>query len=504
MGYLTYVDILPIIHLATESPTHSIVDAALRSLPTILPVLDFSTIKNELFPVIASVFTKTSSLGIKVRGLEAFVILCGGPSNPAASNDGLNGILNENAAKKNSSTALDKYTMQEKIVPLIKGIKTKEPAVAIAALNVLRRVGTVADTEFVAMDILPVLWSMSLGPLLDLKQFRSFMELIKSLSNRVETEHTKKLQELSGTNGVKSKDNDDFMSLDAGNAFGATNGSSQDPEIDFERLVKGNSGAPTTPNALDSGWDTVPVSPRPVQNQQKAPAFAWSTPSPTAAAVSNPAMSAPLRPQPGPTSRTITPDLSRFDALSPSSTQFSQPLQPHNVFSTPLQPQTQSSYPTPLQPQSQPSYQAAPLQPQPMSNYQTQSSAVNWAAAAPSNPWASSSTMQTSTPSLPSMNNLGNSMSNLSMNRPAMSNNTSSFALPPPPGQQRPGMNVSSSFSLPPPPGGNAFQSSFSPPPQQQSGMGFKPPPQQQPGMGFGMQAQQPKKSGLDAFESLL
>ena len=68
-------DILPIITLAIESPTHSIVDAALRCLPVILPVLDFSTIKNELFPVIASVFTKTSSLGIKVRGLEAFTIL---------------------------------------------------------------------------------------------------------------------------------------------------------------------------------------------------------------------------------------------------------------------------------------------------------------------------------------------------------------------------------------------------------------------------------------------
>lgn len=504
---LTNVDILPIIHLAIESPTHSIVDAALRSLPVILPVLDFSTIKNELFPVIASVFTKTSSLGIKVRGLEAFVILCGGSNDSAASNDGLSGIMSENTAKKSSSTALDKYTMQEKILPLIKGIKTKEPAVAVAALNVLRQVGSVADTDFVAMDILPVLWSMSLGPLLDLKQFQSFMELIKSLSNRVETEHTKKLQELSSTNGVKSKGNDDFMSFDAGNAFGATNGSSQDPEIDFERLVKGNAGAPSTTNGLDSGWDTVPVSPRPVQNQQKAPSFAWSTPSPTAATVTNPAMNAPLRPQPGPTSRTITPDLSRFDALSPSSTQFSQPLQPHNTFSTPLQPQSQSAYQAPLQPQSQPSYQAAPLQPQPMSNYQTQSSTINWAAAAPTlNPWANPSTMQTSTPSLSSMSNLGNSMSNLSMNRPTMSNNTSSFALPPPPGQQRPGMSASSSFSLPPPPGVNAFQSSFSPPPQQQLGIGFKPPPQQQQqsGMGFGKQAQQPKKSGLDAFESLL
>ncbi len=117
--------------MAIESPTHSIVDASLRSLPTILPVLDFSTIKNELFPVIASVFSKTS-------------------------------IMNANASKKSSSTALDKYTMQEKIVPLIRAIKTKEPAVAMAALNVLRQVGGIADADFVAMDILPVLWNMSM------------------------------------------------------------------------------------------------------------------------------------------------------------------------------------------------------------------------------------------------------------------------------------------------------------------------------------------------------
>ncbi len=38
---------------------------------SVLPVLDFSTIKNELFPVIAAIFSKTNSLAIKVRGLQA-------------------------------------------------------------------------------------------------------------------------------------------------------------------------------------------------------------------------------------------------------------------------------------------------------------------------------------------------------------------------------------------------------------------------------------------------
>ncbi|PHH85793.1 hypothetical protein CDD83_11153 [Cordyceps sp. RAO-2017] len=164
-------DILPVILAAIECPTHAIVDAALKTLPAVLPVLDFSTIKHELFPVVAMVFSKTTSLAIKVRGLQAFVVLCGGSSD-GSSDDGLNGLGADRKAPS-SSSALDKFTMQEKIVPLIKAIKTKEPAVMVAALNVFRLVGQVADAEFVAMEILPILWSMSLGPLLDLGQFQA-------------------------------------------------------------------------------------------------------------------------------------------------------------------------------------------------------------------------------------------------------------------------------------------------------------------------------------------
>jgi SCY1-like protein 2 len=490
-------DILPIIHLAIESPTHSIVDASLRSLPVILPVLDFSTIKNELFPVIASVFTKTSSLGIKVRGLEAFAILCGASNDPESSNDGLDGIMNSTANKKSSSTALDKYTMQEKIIPLIKGIKTKEPAVAIAALNVIRQVGGVADAEFVAMDILPVLWSMSLGPLLDLKQFQSFMELIKSLSTRVETEQTRKLQELGGSNGVKAT-GDDFMSFGVSNAFSTNNGPSDDPEIDFERLVKGNAGVATS-NSVDSSWDKITTPAQPAQPslpKAQTPSFAWSTPSPTTATAPHNSMTtSSLRPQNGP-SRTITPDLSRFDALSPTSTQFSQPLQPQTTFSAPMQPQ-QSNYSspplqpqshstfnsTPLQPQLHSNYSQTPLQPQTMSSYKVQPSqpSMTWntpAAMAP-NPWASTANQ--------TMASMGNSMSNLSIsNQPSTATNNS-FSLPPP---------SNNGFSLPPPPGLNSFGAFTSAPPaRSQSAFGTIPSTLPKP---------TPQKSGLDAWESLL
>lgn len=128
-------DILPIVNYALESPTHSLVDAALRTLPVALPILDFSTIKNELFPVIASIFAKTSSMGIKIRGLEAFRTLCGGGSldeQNGIQSDGLTGMV-EAAKPKSNVSILDKYTIQEKVVPLLKGIKTKEPAVMVSA-----------------------------------------------------------------------------------------------------------------------------------------------------------------------------------------------------------------------------------------------------------------------------------------------------------------------------------------------------------------------------------
>jgi SCY1-like protein 2 len=126
-------DILPIINYALESPTHSLVDAALRTLPVVLPILDFSTIKNELFPVIATIFAKTSSMGIKIRGLEALRSLCGGVADDQHDDqgDGLTGMVEASKSKSSNVSILDKYTIQEKVTPLLRGIKTKEPAVMV-------------------------------------------------------------------------------------------------------------------------------------------------------------------------------------------------------------------------------------------------------------------------------------------------------------------------------------------------------------------------------------
>lgn len=385
-------DILPIVLLALNSPTHALVDAALSTLPFLLPNLDFSTIKNELFPMIAQVFAKTSSLQIKIRGLEAFSTLCGG-GHEDASNDDLNGIgIAEKKSKSSSSIILDKYTIQEKVVPLLRGIKTKEPGVMMAALNVVRQVGEVADTDFLAKAVLPLLWDWSLGPLLNLQQFTEFMKLIKSISGRIEAEQIKKLRELSsGDSGIGGS----IATRKATSSrIGASNGLANDEETSFEQLVSGRKPEANGADLMNDWGTSAPQAQRSTPQSNGAPAFSWQTTS----TVPN-RSTATLRPAQMPT-RTVTPDLAAFGTLTPAS-QFSQPLQPQTMAGS-MNTASQQMAPRP-------------------------SNGVDWSAAANSSTSAWSG--QTSTTSRPGV---------------ITQNSTSIFS--------RPGVTSQNSFSLPPPP----------------------------------------------------
>jgi SCY1-like protein 2 len=331
--------ILPVLLLALESSTHGLVDAALQTLPHVLPVLDFSTIKNDLFPVIANGFAKTSSLAIKIRGLEAFYTLCGGTRD--GSDDDLNGIGVPDKKASSSSVILDKFTVQEKVVPLLKGIKTKEPGVMMAVLRVFKQVGEVADSDYLAMEVLPLLWQFSLGPLLNLQQFQAFMSLIKTLSGKIEREQTRKLQEM-GSSNTGNAIGTRAASARAGSASTNMSGMANGDETDFETLVSGRKSAANGNGDLMNDWaapqparntNTTAQYPKPSTNA--APTFSWQTPAPMPSQSTNtlrPAMQTQA-------SRTVTPDhtLSSFAALTPAS-QWSQPLQPTAPSTRPLRP----------------------------------------------------------------------------------------------------------------------------------------------------------------------
>ncbi|PKY01871.1 kinase-like protein [Aspergillus campestris IBT 28561] len=469
-------DILPLIRLAMDSPTHSLADAAIKCLPIFLPTLDFSTVKTEVFPPIAATFSKTNSLGIKVSCLEAFTVLCGGSKDGEdVAEDDLTGIIPKGKPQPTRSSILDKYTIQEKLVPSLKAIKTKEPAVMMAALGVFQQVGKVADTDFIALEILPVIWSFSLGPLLNLRQFEQFMALIKNLSSKIEREHTKKLKELSsggdsggfqnGT-GSSSKTPDAFMAMDT------------DPtRNNFERLVLGRGSTASKGQDLDNWGSLMAEAPaaQPSTSRPSSTALSWSS----QPARPN-AMGSALSSQPNPSMRSITPDfnMGSFPSLQPAAAQKS--------------PAT-SAFP-PLQPSPSPSW-----------------SAMN----SPNNQYTSPASNLPS-PGLGSMASMKPSNSSFAGNLSRPTTNFSAFSIPPPPSTQGSMGSFSGSSGLsnapmvpPPPPSTQGSMGSFA------GTGGLSNAPMASPGrtnpsspfQGNTNNSSQPQggaKKGLDKYESLI
>ncbi|KAF3917110.1 hypothetical protein ABW20_dc0105287 [Dactylellina cionopaga] len=309
-------DIVPLYLLALDSPTSHLQGLALKSLGQVLPNITFNTVKTDIFPVVSTVFVRTSSLGIKIACFESLRVLCGGALN---ADDGLTGEIK---AADGTSVCLDRFTVQEKVVPLIKGIKTREPAVMMAALELYMQIGSLVDTNTLAIEVIPALWGLSLGPLLNLQQFRSFMTTIKKLSNAVEQDQLRKLADIATTEVTSP-------SLEFG--AGATNGTGKNGMIgptveteDFEELVFGKKGGGSERGRSPDPWSpsatAVKAAPK------KDAAFSWSTPAPP---TFTPASAAKSR------SNNITPDqgLSGFGALQPnkagsSSSQSLQPSRP--------------------------------------------------------------------------------------------------------------------------------------------------------------------------------
>lgn len=398
-------------------------------------------------------------MGIKIRGLEAFVIFCGGSQNVERElSGGLDGVPTvANANGSNSSAILDKYTVQEKVVPLLKAIKTREPTVMMAALKVFSQVGMIADADFLAFEVLPLLWSFSLGPLLNLQQFEQFMSVIKTVSSKIEQEQTRKLRELSSSsNGVSAASRlTDLMGDGAGTV--SVKGSDLG-ENDFERLVLGKSSGQG--DELLGG--SLRPQPQRAQSAQVAPIFSWSTPAAKEIQALTPALNSHTP--------TLTPSLnSNFRAITPDQTLHTfTPLKPTSTMANSSTNGTLSSF-----------HALTPTQPS-------------------SRPWSSSTTLTQS----------ANQYSNATQPPISWTYNSAPNAMAP---QAQTNINPRSGFSIPPPPATTSFPSFSIPPPPVQPQRGWDPHPNFGANSSAAGQAtplsaapQQKPKAGIDAYESLL
>ncbi|KLT42100.1 kinase-like protein [Cutaneotrichosporon oleaginosum] len=222
-------NVMPLIYNSLESEHLPVQERVLRLVPQLCEILDYGTVQNILLTKIAILFTRTRILSVKVQTLDCFTAMV---------------------------STLDTTTLTTKLVPLLAKIKTKEPAVMMATLSVHEAMGQKVSLEAIATLVLPQLWAMSMGPLLNADQFARFMRVIQGLGSRVEKEHSQHLREVR----KMEEQTTSFATNGAPGDFAAPSG-----EVDFETLVKGggsasNTGATTSaPATIDpwsmDGWD---------------------------------------------------------------------------------------------------------------------------------------------------------------------------------------------------------------------------------------------------------
>ncbi|KAE8540149.1 hypothetical protein D1P53_004087 [Cryptococcus gattii VGV] len=221
-------NVMPLVYNSLESEHLPVQERVLKTIPHLCEILDYGTVQNVLLVKVAIVFTRTRILSVKVQTLDCFKAMVG---------------------------TLDKATLTSKLVPLLAKIKTKEPAVMMATLAVHEAMGAKVDREATATLVLPQLWSMSMGPLLNAEQFGKFMAVIKTLGARVEAEHTKHLRDVHLIEAqTASLAAANAAALNAG-SFGGVGQSNGDGggDVDFEALVRRNG------SGMGSSGSVVPI-----------------------------------------------------------------------------------------------------------------------------------------------------------------------------------------------------------------------------------------------------
>lgn len=63
---------MPLVYAALEAPTPVVQEKALRIIPSLSESLDYTTVKNSLFPRVQVLFAQTTLLSVKVSTLICF------------------------------------------------------------------------------------------------------------------------------------------------------------------------------------------------------------------------------------------------------------------------------------------------------------------------------------------------------------------------------------------------------------------------------------------------
>ncbi|GBO02730.1 SCY1-like protein 2, partial [Araneus ventricosus] len=165
--------VLPMVYRALESDAQQIQELCLSIIPKFASLIEYSAMKNALLPRIKKLCISTSYLSVRVNCLVCI------------------GKLLEH---------LDKWLVLDEILPFLPQIPSKEPAVLMGVLGVLKltmshkKLGI--TKEIMATKIIPFLMPLSIENGLTLNQFNAIMTVVKEMVSFVEAEHKTKLEQL--------------------------------------------------------------------------------------------------------------------------------------------------------------------------------------------------------------------------------------------------------------------------------------------------------------------
>ncbi|QRV75342.1 SCY1-like protein 2 [Ceratobasidium sp. AG-Ba] len=324
-------DVLPLVYNALDSEHANVQERALKCVPDLCETIDYAEVQGVLFPRVALVFTKTRILSVKVNTLVCFLSMV---------------------------KTLDQSSLTQKLVPLLAKIRTKEPSVMMATLDVHEKMGMKVDREAVATLVLPQLWAMSVGPLLNITQFQRFMTVIRALSERIEKEHAQHLRD--------SQRVEDRSAISPNGSANVTSPTA----VDFHSLVGGGRSPSTGPGAVTpiangsttptpapaNGWDDdlwgsilgpTPASPPPstvsARSSLSVPHGSQSTSTQSLPVTPRPISAAARALGAKPVSSALPPPISSVIPPPPSNS-ISSPVS-NNSFSSPM---SNNSFPPPV------------------------------------------------------------------------------------------------------------------------------------------------------------
>eukprot|EP01134_Creolimax_fragrantissima_P006272 CFRG6272T1 len=162
--------ILPMIKHALDVPSPQLQEMCLAKIPMFAAKMDYSHFKNSVLPKICTLCLETESLKVRVKSLHCMSKLF---------------------------EVIDKWTVTERLIPTLEIVPSREPPVLMALLSVfyemLKSKKLALDVETVSGRIIPFLSPLCTDRNLDAKQFKTWINVLKSMVVYIERERGVKL-----------------------------------------------------------------------------------------------------------------------------------------------------------------------------------------------------------------------------------------------------------------------------------------------------------------------